>query len=71
MSKIVPELKNGQFIELDTNNHLYEEKIRKGWQNMIGYAIKVNGIDFDFKTAVINKNGELFEAPYSLKKAKS
>lgn len=73
MPQIIPKLKNGHRIALDTNNHLYAEKIKEGWQYMVRYDIIVNGEEYELKCSAIRDNlfhGKLYERPYSLKRKK-
>lgn len=70
MPQIIPKLKNGHRIALDTNNHLYAEKVKEGWQYMVRYDNIVNGTEYELKCAAILKSGVMEERPYSLKKKK-
>lgn len=70
-SDIIPKLRNGEYLEIDKNNHLYEKKIERGWNHMVCYKVKINGIVYEFKTAMVKTDGELKEYPYSFKKEKA
>lgn len=69
---IIPNLKAGRRIELDPTNHLYQQKVKKGWKYMVCYEVEIDRVVFELKCAAISGNrayhGMMHEQPYSLKK---
>lgn len=64
---ILPKLHNGKYLDIDKDNHLYDEKMNK-WVHMVLYEIKINEVLYEFKTAILAESFK--EYPYSFKKRK-